>query len=268
MYIVHSLAKKHNIVFWVLCLLIMFTSCVNKKDILYLQDVEKLNQNVDVQRYKTIVRPNDLLNVLVSSYDLDAVRPFNLSPVAPDQIGMGQGNTSQQGQSYLVDSEGNIEFPVLGKLKVSGASRIEVVQLLKDRISEYVKDPIVNVRISNYKVTVLGEVSRPGTFTIPDERITILDAIGLAGDMTIYGKRSEILIVRETEKGNKIYEKLDIRSADIFKSDFFYLQQNDVVIVAPNKAQVKQAGVNSSTSLYFSIASLLVGIATLVLRFN
>ncbi len=261
-------SKNHVVAFLVFFLIITLTSCVSEKDILYLQDVDKLQQDSDLGTYKTILRPNDLLSILVSSYDLDAVRPFNLSSVAPDQISMSQGNTSQQGQSYLVDAEGNIEFPVLGKVKVAGSSRIEVVKLLKDQIAQYVKDPIVNVRIINYKITVLGEVTKPGTFTIPDERISILGAIGLAGDLTIYGKRDEVLVIREKEDGVKTYEKLDLRSKSIFKSDFFYLQQNDVVVVSPNKVQVKQAGVNSSTSLYFSIATLLVGIATLVVRFN
>jgi len=264
------LSRKRDgfVLFFFLVVLMTVTSCVTEKDILYFQDIEKLQESNDIQNYATIIRPNDLLSILVSSYDLDAVRPFNLSSVAPDQLGSGMGSSAQQGQSYLVDSDGNIEFPVLGKLSVAGSTRIDLVAKLKEKITRYVKDPIINVRIVNYKVTVLGEVRRPGTFTIPDERISVLDAIGMAGDMTIYGKRDNVLIIRETDHGKKSYEKLDLRNTNTFKSAFFYLQQNDVVVVAPNKAQVKQAGVNPSTSLYLSIASLLVGIATLVIRFN
>ena len=252
----------------IVVLLSVTTSCVSETEILYFQDLQRLQTSGENQQYKTNIQSNDLLSILVSSYDLDAVRPFNLSSVAPDQIGMGQSNTSQQGQSYLVDSDGAIEFPVLGKIMLVGLSRTEAAAILKEKIAVYVKDPIVNLRIINYKVTVLGEVQKPGTFTILDERISVLEAIGLAGDLTIYGKRNTVTVIREGPNGEKLYGKLDLRKIDIFKSEYFYLQQNDVVIVAPNKAKVNQAGVNPSTTLYLSIASLLVGIATLLIRFN
>ena len=144
----------------------------------------------------------------------------------------------------------------------AGLTRVAFAEGLTSKVSAYVKNPIVNVRIANYKITVLGEVNKPGTYFIEDEKISILEALGLAGDMTIFGKRDDIVIIREIE-GKKNYARLDIRKADIFRSDYYYLQQNDVVVIAPNKARVKRAGANPNTTVYLAIASLLVGIATL-----
>src|SRR5690606_10602165 len=154
---------------------------------------------------------------------------------------------------------------VLGTLTVGGMTRQELVNHLKEKLSTYIKNPIVNIDITNYKVTVLGEVNRPGTFTIPDERITLLEALGMAGDLNIYGKRNNVLVLRE-ENGVRTYSKIDLTKSDFIDSPFYYLKQNDVVYVQPNNAQVGAAAYNRNATVYISIASVLISLAVLITR--
>lgn len=232
-----------------------------------MQDIEKLADSSEIEHNNPTIVPSDLLIITVSSFDMEAVLPFNLLMPARNmeqQTGANSRNRDMQG--YLVSAEGTIEFPVLGTMEVAGLTRSELIKKLKEDISKYVKDPIVNVTISNYKVTVLGEVNQPGTFTIPDERITLLEAIGRAGDLTIYGKRENILILREKD-GVKEYKKIDITKSEFLDSDYYYLKQNDVVYVEPNNAQVNAAAYNRNSSVYISIASVLISLILLISRF-
>ena len=255
--------KKHSIKFLILSILLISISCASKKDVLYLQDIDSLNTEMDTLKNTPVIRKNDLLAITVSSVDKISAQPFNLPVVAVGNQTQVMGN--QQLQTYLVDANGNIEFPVLGTIKVAGLTKINAVEYLKKEISKYVKNPIINLRITNFKVSVLGEVSRPGTFTIQDERITILEALSLAGDMTVYGKRKDVLVIRE-ENGKKTYNKLDFTKASLLTSPYYYLQQNDVVMVSPNGAQVQSSAFNRNTSVYVSIISLLITVATLLTR--
>ena len=164
-------------------------SCGSKQDIVYFQNVDTVLSSNSVNSYIPTIRPDDMLTIVVSGLDQDAVRPFNLTVVNfSDELG-STGRRNQQ--SYLVDSNGNIDFPVLGKLKLAGLNRIQATAMIKDMLKEYVKDPIVNIRIVNFKITVLGEVRNPGSYTIPNERITIIEALGLAGDMNIQAERKK-----------------------------------------------------------------------------
>jgi polysaccharide export outer membrane protein len=165
----------------------------------------------------------------------------------------------------LVSVEGTIEFPVLGTISVGGLNRRELIEKIKQEISVYIKDPIINITISNYKVTVLGEVMRPGTFTISDERITLLEALGSAGDLTIYGKRNNIIILRE-QNGVKTHSIVDITNSDFLNSPYYFLHQNDVVYVQPNSAQIGGAAYNRNSSVYISIASILISLIVLISR--
>ena len=197
--------KKLSIPIFIISILLIGISCASKKDVLYLQDIETLNTENDTLKNTPVIRKNDLLAITVSSVDKVSAQPFNLPVVAIGNQTQVLGN--QQLQSYLVDANGNIEFPVLGTIEVAGMTKIEMVEYLKAAISKYVKNPIINLRITNFKVSVLGEVRRPGTYPIQDERITILEALSLAGDMTVYGKRADVLVIRE-ENGKKTYNKL------------------------------------------------------------
>ena len=168
--------------------------------------------------------------------------------------------------TYLIDSQGEIDFPVLGKLKIGGLSREATIRLLKSRLSpDYVKDPTINIRIANFKISVYGDVRNPGVFTVPNERVSILDAIGLAGDLNISGKRDNVLVIRE-ENNKKIKYRVNLLSNKTLSSPVFYLQQNDVVYIEHNRARIQSASANSNTSLFISVTGLLVTIVSLLIR--
>jgi polysaccharide export outer membrane protein len=245
-------------------MVVLMPSCVSKKDIVYFQNDEIDQLNVS-NSYKTIIKPDDVLQITITALDIEAVRPFNLAAVTYSTSSNSAIGVAQQ-QTYLVDTNGEIEFPVLGKLKIGGLTRDESIELIKGKLSpDYIKDPNVNIRISNYKISVMGDVQRPGSYNVPNERITILDALALAGDVNISGQRNNILIIRE-EENKKVQYKVDLLSNNIFTSPVYYLQQNDVVYVEPNYARIQSASSNSNTSLFISISSLLIGVVTLLTR--
>jgi polysaccharide export outer membrane protein len=196
----------------------------------------------------------DMLSITVTGLDPLAVAPFNLPLVSYATPGSDQLYSAPTLQSYLVDVNGNINFPVIGTIKLAGLSKSEAIQFIGEKLSPYLKNAIVTIQFMNYKITVLGEVLRPGQYPISNERVTVLDALGLAGDMTIYGKRDNVLITRENN-GKLEFVRLNMNSDEVFKSQYFYLQQNDVIYVDPNK--VKSID-NQNISLYLSAVSTLV----------
>jgi polysaccharide export outer membrane protein len=245
-------------------LLAFFASCVSKKDIVYFQN-DEINQAEVSNSYKTIIKPDDLLQITITALDIEAVRPFNLAAVTYATSSNSAVGVAQQ-QTYLVDTHGEIDFPVLGKLKIGGLTRIETIDLLKNKLSpDYIKEPNVNIKIANYKISVMGDVQRPGSYNVPNERITILDALALAGDLNISGQRYNILIIRE-EGNKKIQYEVDLRSNKLLTSPVYYLQQNDVVYVEPNYARIQSASANSNTSLVISISSVFIAILTILTR--
>jgi polysaccharide export outer membrane protein len=250
--------------YFLLLFIIFFSSCVSKKEIVYFQN-DKIDQEKVSNSYKTIIKPDDLLQITITALDIEAVRPFNLAAVTYASSSNSAIGVAQQ-QTYLVDTNGEIEFPVLGKLKIGGLSRNETIDLLKSKLSpDYIKEPNVNISIANYKISILGDIQRPGSYNIPNERITILDALALAGDINISGLRNNVLIIRE-ENGKKVQYRIDLRSNKILTSPVYYLQQNDVVYVEPNYSRIQSASANSSTSLFISITGLIITIVSLLTR--
>ena len=248
--------------------LFIVTSCVSGKKITYYQNMEALDKEAAAAQKGLEIKPNDLLVISVAAENMAAVEPFNLTvgglptPTSGDITSVrGQARL----QTYLVDSEGKIEFPVLGTIYVEGMTRQHLSRLLEEKISKYVQNPIVNIRITNVQVTVLGEVNKPGTFSVPDEYLSLNKALGFAGDLTIYGKRKNILIIRETLDG-KTYNYVDLTDANLLNSPYYYLQQNDVVYVEPNDAQKQGAAYNRNSSVYISIASVLISLIVLIAR--
>ena len=239
-------------------LLQLVASCVSRKEIVYFQNLpEQLAQLESVQsNFK--IKPNDILSITVSAYDPIAVKPFNL-------VLESSGGVLAQNQGYLTGADGTINFPVLGKIKVAGLTRAELSDELTKRISEYILEPIVTINILNFKVSVLGAVNQPGTYAVQGERVTLPEAISLAGDLSIYGKRDNVLVLRETN-GKKDYAYLDLRDAKIMESEFYYLQQNDLIYVEPNKAAVQQSAFSSTTGLLVSIASLIITIIVVFIK--
>ena len=250
--------------FYISMLFVFLISCVSKKDIVYFQ-YDEINQAKVSNSYKTIIKPDDLLQITITALDIEAVRPFNLAAVTYATSSNSAVGVAQQ-QTYLVDTNGEIDFPVLGKLKIGGLTRIETIDLLKNRLSpDYIKEPNVNIKIANYKISVMGDVKMPGSYSVPNERITILDALALAGDLNLSAQRNNVLIIRE-EGDKKNQYQVDLRSNNLMTSPVYYLQQNDVVYVEHNYARIQSASANSNTSLFISITGLIITIATLLTR--
>lgn len=251
-----------KITFYYIIALLLFSSCVSKKDIIYFQ-YDEINQSKVSNSYKTIIKPDDLLQITITALDTEAVRAFNLAAVTYSTSSNSAIGVAQQ-QNYLVDSKGEIDFPVIGKLQIGGLTRDQLIELLKNKLDpDYIRNPNINIRIANYKISVLGDVQRPGSYTIPNERITILEAIALAGDLNISARRKNILVIRE-EEGKKVQYSVDILSKELFISPVYYLQQNDVVYIEPNYAKIQSASANSNTSLFISIAGVLISLLTTI----
>ena len=248
-----------------LCLLALLASCSAPKEVLYLQDITSLKEEVIDKNYEVIIHKDDLLAILVNSKDPELALPFNM-PVVTYQIG-AQTSVQQRLLGYLVDQNGDIDFPILGRFHVEGLTRMQVTELIKQKLMEedLIKDPIVTVQFLNFKVSVMGEVARPGTFDISGDRITLLEALSMAGDLTIYGRRDRVAVIREKD-GKRMILMHDLRSSDIFNSPCYYLQQNDIVYVEPNKAKAGQSEINQNKSVgvWLSAASILVSIASLI----
>jgi polysaccharide export outer membrane protein len=242
-------------------------SCSTPKDIVYFEDEPIGDGLIMLEPKQLLYKPDDILTINVSALDPETVKPFNLPVVQTNTNDVTSANGRTQLQTYLVDFNGNIEFPVLGKLKVAGLTRTELTALLVERISTMANDPIINVRLANFTITIIGEVERPGTFTIQDERITILEALGLASDLTIYGKRNNLLIIREVD-GKKKFANIDLTSINTVNSPVYYLQQNDVIYVEPNKARKRQSTYTQNNVVLISAISTLASITAIIISSN
>lgn len=248
----------------ILILSISLCSCVSKKSIVYFQN-DQIDQDKVSNNFVTIFKPDDLLQITISAEDLESVQPFNLPAVNFSAVsGSVFGNPMQQ--NYLIDSEGFIDFPILGRLKLGGRTREEVLKMFKKRLDpDYVKAPTINIFISNFKVTISGDVAKPGTYTIPNERVTIIEALGLAGDTNISAKRANVKVIRE-ENGKKNIYTIDLKSNNLFTSPVYYLQQNDLVYVEPNYAKSQSAAFNQNTGLFVSIGSIIISLLAVLSR--
>jgi polysaccharide export outer membrane protein len=243
---------------------VLFFSCASKQNVVYYQNIDGFASGGKANSYEIKIQPDDLLMIIVSAEDPETAIPFNLSSISVASTYTLNAIRGQEVmQSYLVSSDGYIDFPVLGKLKLGGLNRSEVMQLLQEKISKYIKNPIINLRLMNFKVSVQGEVMVPGTYNVVSERITLIEALTLAKDLTIYGKRDNILIIREID-GVKSYNRVDITKADFINSPFYYLAQNDVIYVEPNKVRINGAAVGANTGVIISITSLFITLITLI----
>ena len=258
---------KKYVAYLVVCMAVFFTACTSTKKIIYLQDVVPLKQQEIEQKYEVIIHGDDLLAIMVNSRDPELALPFNM-PMVSYQLGSDTGG-QQRVLGYLVDTNGNIDFPILGEIHVEGLTRMQLTELIKNKLIEgdLIKDPIVTVQFLNFKISVMGEVGRPGSFTISGDRITLLEALSMAGDLTIYGRRDRVGVIRENN-GKRTILFHDLRSADIFNSPCYYLQQNDIVYVEPNKAKSGQSSINQNNSIgvWVSVISLLTTIAVLIFK--
>lgn len=260
--------KIKYVAYLVVCVAVFLTACTSTKKIIYLQDVVPLKQQEIEQKYEVIIHSDDLLAIMVNSRDQELAMPFNM-PMVTYQLGTLGSSGQQRVLGYLVDTDGNIDFPILGEIHVEGMTRMQLTELIKNKLIEddLIKDPIVTVQFLNFKISVMGEVGRPGSFTISGDRITLLEALSMAGDLTIYGRRDRVGVIREND-GKRTILFHDLRSAEIFNSPCYYLQQNDIVYVEPNKAKSGQSSINQNNSIgvWVSVISLLTTIAVLIFK--
>ena len=252
---------------WAVAAMWFATSCTSYKTVPYMINSAEVDLDSSAVLYEARVMPKDELTITVNCpEDAEAVIPFILT--ATPAVGQGRGTLTSQPtlQTFLVTNEGTINYPVLGTLKVGGMTVNQVEDLIASKIEgTYLKTrPVVTVRLSNYKISVLGEVTSPGTYTVPSEKVSIYGALALAKDMTVYGRRDNVKLIREDATGKKTIHELDLNDANIIKSPYFYLQQNDVLYVTPNKTKAKNSDIGSSTSYWVSSISILVSIASLV----
>ena len=248
-------------------------SCGSSKGVAYLQEddsdgmFEEAFAAQSAAMYDAKIMPKDLLTITVSATEPEAVRPFNL--VMPSYTSGSDIRTTGQAQlqTYLVDNAGYVNFPVMGQILLKGLTKNQAEEKLKGMLKDYIKeDPIVSVKFVNYKISVIGEVARPNTFTIVNEKVNIFEALAMAGDMTIWGRRDNVKIIREDAEGKKRIIYLNLNDKNIIYGDDFYLQQNDVVYVEPNKVKAQNSEIGQATSLWISGASILISIAGLVVN--
>lgn len=248
---------------------LLFASCAASKNLPYFQDTSS-GESMDIHNYRTnVIKPGDMLSIIVSSSKPELAVPYNLFTVK-NQFGTSLTtnlNTRQDLEGYMVDSRGYIDYPVLGEMKVEGMTREQLSRSLKERLESMVPNVVVTVSYLNFKITVIGEVNRPGTFTVEGDRITVLEALGLAGDMSVYGKRRNVLIIRENA-GTRQTARLDMKSKDIFESPYFYLQQNDVVYVEPLPSKTQSISTfRNYFPTFISLGSLITTIVIAATRF-
>ncbi|WP_395059683.1 polysaccharide biosynthesis/export family protein [Flavobacterium sp.] len=248
--------------------LLLITACADKKQIAYYQNINQFETQASINNFESKIQPDDLLMIVVSTPDPEAASPFNLETISvPTAIGQTVQAQRQQ-QLYLVDANGLIQFPVLGEIKTGGQTKSEVIDVIKNKLKKYINDAIVNMRIVNFKVTVQGEVVKPGSFTIASERITLPEALSLAGDLTIYGKRDNIVLVREVNN-KKTFNRIDITKADFINSPYYYLSQNDLLYVEPNKAKSRTStGFTQNGPIWIAIASLISSVVLSIFIIN
>lgn len=256
--------KANRSKFFLLVFLGIFVaSCGSKKDVVYFQDASDYETIVSDNTHTNTFKVDDVIGINVSTLDPMASIPFNLFSTA-----RGEGSFNQPQQlDYIVDEHGDIDFPVLGTVNIVGLTPEETKILLKDKLQPYLKEPIINIRLRNFTVTVLGQVNRPGTYQVNGEQITVLEAIGLANDLDIKGKRDNVLVIRDFN-GTKVYTRIDLTTKDALNSPVYYLTQNDVVYVEPNQSAVTQSALDNRAGLAVSIASLLITTTIILITRN
>ena len=256
-----------NLIYYLILLLTMF-SCKPKENMVYMEKEKniaesKINQAVF---YGAHIQSGDVLDIKVTAFDENAVRPFNLysmnNSTSPGQL---NGQTAQLApQGYLVDNEGFIYFPVLGKLYIKGMTLAQLRADLEKRLLTYLAEPLVSIKQLNFNITVLGEVKKPGQYTNPSDKITVLQALGLAGDMTDYGNRTNVKLIREEEGVSKTYV-IDFTDKNITSSPYYYMQQNDVLYVEPDMIKKKSANIDPNLGLVFQIGGVALGVASILI---
>ena len=251
------------------CMALYLTGCSSYKKVPYFQNAEQVSLSASRGIHDARIMPKDVLTISVTTPDREISSQFNQLVYNTLQAGGNRAiaNGSGSMMPYTVGTDGNINFPILGKINVQGLTRRQCEDKIAGLVKPYLSsdiNPVVVVEFQSYTVTVLGEVAKPGAFNVNSEKYSVLQALGAAGDMTIYGMRDNVLLIREDAKGEKSTHRLDLNDANVINSPYFYLQQNDVIYVQPNKTKAKNSDVGTSTSLWFSATSIVISLASLM----
>ena len=256
--------KNYYIVVAGFLLLILFSSCSSQKKLAYFYGMDSSSADSINKHFNTVheskICIGDMLSITISAEIPEAAAPFNLPFVGYASPGSSQLYSSPTLQAYLVNVDGCVNMPVVGLVKLVGLTKSQAIEHVKKQLEPHLKEPIVTIQFLNYKITVIGEVLRPGTYVIDNERVTVLDALGLAGDMTVYGRRNNVFLARENN-GKMEFTRLNLNSDEIFKSPYYYLQQNDIVYVEPNTVKTIAS---QNISLYLSSISTVATLATAI----
>lgn len=248
---------------WLAAFLMVFSSCGSRKNMVYFQP-DSTHINTVYEQYVPKIQKSDILTVVVTAADPKVTAPFNPISSMPTSS-LNQSVDLALRPTYTVDNEGNITLPMLGKVHIEGLTRVEAIEKIRIDLSQYIKDPGVNMNFNNFRVSVLGEVARPGSFIVPTERVTVLEALGMAGDLTIRGIRENITLIREVN-GQKSMHRLDLTKQETLNSPYYYLAQNDVIYVEPNKAQINNSKLGANTNIIISIAGLIITVISVLTR--
>lgn len=247
-----------------LAIMLVLGSCGSAKQVAYFQNIDSLNLRASKMLYDARVMPKDQLSIIVKATSEEVAKPFNMSTE-----GITTTSTNQNLQYYLVDNEGNINFPVVGKIHVGGLTGRECESLIQSKIRSYFsqnEEPMVTVRMASFRVVVTGEVASPGVVSVPNEKMSIIEALAQSGDLSLQGKRKNILLIREDANGEKSAHRLDMTDANLINSPYFYLQQNDIVYVEPNGAKKGTAGLSNSVTFWIGLTSSILSLAALIVN--
>lgn len=253
----------------IMTIVLLLNSCTSAKQVSYFQNIDSISLAASKGLYDAHIMPKDQLTITVVTSDPSTSQPFNLS-IQNTLSADGRLNSSSGSLlSYLVDNNGDIDFPVVGTIHVAGLTKNQCEELIKSKIKPYLAEseaPVVTVSMSSYRVTVAGEVASPKVVPVTTEKMSVLEALAQAGDLSIYGRRDNVLLIRENADGQKEAHRLNLNDANIINSPYYYVQQNDYIYVEPNKVKAKNSAIGQSTTLWFSFVSILTSVASLVVN--
>ena len=261
--------KKLLIPFVLMTIVLLLDACSSAKQVAYFQNIDSTSLTASKGLYDARIMPKDLLTITVVTSDPFTSKPFNLSIQNTLGTDGRLGSTTGSLLQYLVNNDGDIDFPVVGTVHVAGLTKDQCEDLIKSKVKPYLaesENPVVTVSMSSYRVTVAGEVTSPKVVPVSTEKMSVLEALAQAGDLTIYGRRDNVLLIRENADGQKEAHRLNLNDANIINSPYYYVQQNDYIYVEPNSVKAKNSAIGQSTTLWFSFVSILTSVAALVVN--
>ena len=261
--------KKLLIPFVLMTIVLLLDACSSAKQVAYFQNIDSTSLTASKGLYDARIMPKDLLTITVVTSDPSTSKPFNLSIQNTLGTDGRLGSTTGSLLQYLVNNDGDIDFPVVGTVHVAGLTKDQCEDLIKSKVKPYLaesENPVVTVSMSSYRVTVAGEVTSPKVVPVSTEKMSVLEALAQAGDLTIYGRRDNVLLIRENADGQKEAHRLNLNDANIINSPYYYVQQNDYIYVEPNSTKAKNSAIGQSTTLWFSFVSIMTSVASLLVN--